>query len=797
MAMPAPTRPSQPAQESFGDWAATLYEKSQAEVEAKLAWILAWLRLREAAPAPAEMNAESSDELGLMLHTGLRLLCRFDEASWKTGCWSAVNPQHIVAAILRTFQRSYGSIPHRYRSGILRFILLDERLGEQEGMQDELFARIPVDHRGIRDHNVNFPDFQHGWIWSWRSTRRAFAAWALERYCDLLLEPPKPGREDNAYSHLFDSLLDRRWLCAGRGRTHHTFLASVPLAWYLRFLKNATTWLAIMQPTLRAHNLRDLIGSTWHQAVCKRLRPEAEQRFPGLATACVFPAMSSATFTVTTTSRTIRICHDRLGSVKIVQRECWWEIQRTNAVRSVRRIAATDLYSLLNEIARRFDHAFTPDLVRIDGIDPQLTCGLGAHGANWEPSAARQVLLRTAIAKAVSTAWRSLLPGFRTDVIPVIRGLYAARPWKTAPTLLADPRFWSNTFLLRDILSLRGARLAIAQITCQATFASCISTRLIDGVLDGTRSWMELVTCGHRQPTRVERRFLSQVPPGFRPCDLQIMRECSFPEPVWDPLQLRLCHAAFRRHPFNPITFRSILRTTKQEIIDALRIMAHHGFITADKPSQTAITAKTGRRKKPPRPSSPNPVSTELKGGDELLTIEDVQRIAINQTLRSPIRLMAAFGIIFDMREPMHGRLDTFTRASVRWHAEHRLGYDHPEEELSQSERQRLDASPFPEPDFGDIDCTIGGVVIRRLRTAADLQQEGKAMRHCVATYEQDARSGRSFLYHLQHVNGAATLELDPRGGVMQCRTYGNAADSLTSWAHWQIPKLVAQLQAK
>jgi hypothetical protein len=82
----------------------------------------------------------------------------------------------------------------------------------------------------------------------------------------------------------------------------------------------------------------------------------------------------------------------------------------------------------------------------------------------------------------------------------------------------------------------------------------------------------------------------------------------------------------------------------------------------------------------------------------------------------------------------------------------------------------QIDYSELPDK------AMIGDYEFALLRTPLALFQEGRAMRHCVASYVQDVMAGRSNIYSIR-LEGArvATLELG-NGKVRQIKAHCNKA---------------------
>lgn len=98
--------------------------------------------------------------------------------------------------------------------------------------------------------------------------------------------------------------------------------------------------------------------------------------------------------------------------------------------------------------------------------------------------------------------------------------------------------------------------------------------------------------------------------------------------------------------------------------------------------------------------------------------------------------------------------------------------------------RRRLNATeptarpPVPLPRQGGL---------RFLATVAEVRAEGRAMRHCIATYARSAVDGFCFLFHVQHAGEQASVEVSPDGHVVQANGPGNRSNRASRWGRRQL----------
>ena len=85
---------------------------------------------------------------------------------------------------------------------------------------------------------------------------------------------------------------------------------------------------------------------------------------------------------------------------------------------------------------------------------------------------------------------------------------------------------------------------------------------------------------------------------------------------------------------------------------------------------------------------------------------------------------------------------------------------------IRHGDTRRLPEAPFADQDFY---ARTRRWTVRQLRTSFELYVEGRVLRHCVATYVDDARAGKCWLFGLRR-NGRrkVTLEVTPDGRLVQ-----------------------------
>jgi hypothetical protein len=109
---------------------------------------------------------------------------------------------------------------------------------------------------------------------------------------------------------------------------------------------------------------------------------------------------------------------------------------------------------------------------------------------------------------------------------------------------------------------------------------------------------------------------------------------------------------------------------------------------------------------------------------------------------------------------------------ALRWHQHG------PQEEIRKQVLERLGADtptarpPVPLPDLPGI---------RFLGNVGEVVEEGRRMRHCIASYAASACAGDSYLFHIDHEGDACSLEVGRLGIVHQAQGPRNTKNKATA----------------
>jgi PcfJ-like protein len=85
---------------------------------------------------------------------------------------------------------------------------------------------------------------------------------------------------------------------------------------------------------------------------------------------------------------------------------------------------------------------------------------------------------------------------------------------------------------------------------------------------------------------------------------------------------------------------------------------------------------------------------------------------------------------------------------------------------------------PIPLPRFKGV---------RFLATVGEVAAEGQRMKHCIATYANDAVAGRAFLFHVEHEGHSASFEVDPDGDILQAAGPTNCTNAAVEYGFGKL----------
>lgn len=601
-----------------------------------------------------------------------------------------------------------------------------------------------------------------------QKVRAPFYRWAVLRYHDLLLT--EPGHIAHAqYLSLFCDL----WLScgSGMGSYHHKSLCRVSLDWLLKLYHTINQWnhASPLKAEVRKLFESRLMQSSWIQTIERRVQPEAERRWPKLSQAVARPSCAAMHFKCQHVKNGFVISHPVYASVQASVVGTRWRVRRLDLPRG-KPIYVHPLggLNLAQEMASLIAASWqVGELPAIEGLRRDQVIGLATYGRIVDTTTKRDgEYVRAGIGRLVMDAWRSLLPRFSPQQLRASKLLYSLRPWsEQPPALFLKPALWRNSYLVQDLVTYPAARIALRFLadhhaTTKPTDLEHL--HVIDAVLAGRRSWMDVLT-----PTwtvegsayRALRRMAMNLPKSIRVGDLKFLEQYRVPAPITHIHHFRLVNAYLlrRSHDMSDENFWALLRVSRDEICEAMQLLFDH-----------------------PR--------SWLRGG--ITYKRSPRRMTCNQILQSPWAMAKVFADVFDFA-PIRGGLRAYVRDSIDWH-QHADRFDR----LQQADPTITIETPLPAPGLFELDVGSLGpeVQVTRLTTVGELFAEGDRMRHCVGSYAHRALAGGCFIYHLVK-DGEATVELGPNGEVVQVRGHCNESNiPVVLWAQRNLPKLIRPL---
>jgi hypothetical protein len=150
----------------------------------------------------------------------------------------------------------------------------------------------------------------------------------------------------------------------------------------------------------------------------------------------------------------------------------------------------------------------------------------------------------------------------------------------------------------------------------------------------------------------------------------------------------------------------------------------------------------------------------------------------VQEHIRQPISLRRASGIGFAIRfvddcpERYNGNLVGRTKNAIRWHTQDsELRSKAIAEQLG---RETATAKPpIALPDMAGV---------RFLEAVGEVCDEGAGMAHCLASYAERAVSGSCYLFHIEHGDESASVQVSRYGRVVQSHGPRNRPNKAAEW---------------
>lgn len=393
----------------------------------------------------------------------------------------------------------------------------------------------------------------------------------------------------------------------------------------------------------------------------------------------------------------------------------------------------------------------------MDSIGNGLMAGWAAREDGRWGGARRWAVTQTkrAIAKRVHAQWQRLLTTIDPTVLAVHRAMFAAA-FRTG-RIAFEPELYRDRYIVRDILRYRAAAVAATyvnegaiallkrQVLALPAAAALrekakafgadldIDVRVRKGYLypaqevNALHNWVGLFS-----PTgkgyRSLNRTLMNLPGGVSGRRLTCLAAVQLDHPVVDRLELTtICCAASledANSPRNRVTNQCVfLGARRGQVAEAMRRVAAH---THDDLSPTR--------------------------SDDVATV--VQFLA-------------------DYPDPHRGNIVGLADKAIAWHRDQQAQAVEATASLLGADTA-TSLPPIPLPD-------VPGV--RFLTTVGEVCEEGVRMDHCIATYADQAVNGECYLFHAERDGEWASVEVSPRGKVVQSQGPKNRRNGTSRWA--------------
>lgn len=321
----------------------------------------------------------------------------------------------------------------------------------------------------------------------------------------------------------------------------------------------------------------------------------------------------------------------------------------------------------------------------------------------------------------------------------------------TVPLVACDPAFYAEPYLARDVIRYRAAACAVAYLETVLYEPWCRQRGIpaetsVTAQLSALRNWRSLFS-----PTGRAYRSLNRTLDGLGPAVptelVPHLRRFVLESALLDPVQLTavLIHVSDSRGPrlaeASTHGRRALERAAPDEIREAV----------------AAIGTFTGRPLDAERPTD------------------------LGFTVR----------FLIDYPHPYQGRLPGLVRRTIRWHEEIRAANRrerereperHPAPRPPPDPPRRLGWRPASPPTARPRIPLPETEGVTFLSTAEQIRAEGRRMDNCIASYVNAAVAGRCYLFHIEHGEQEASVEVDPLGHVRQAEGPANSVNEASDW---------------
>lgn len=374
------------------------------------------------------------------------------------------------------------------------------------------------------------------------------------------------------------------------------------------------------------------------------------------------------------------------------------------------------------------------------------------EGEEYEPPWLRPWVTKQtakAIGKRVHEQWKRLLTKVDPNILATHRAVFVANGMKPKSDFIFHPAIYDHKYISDDIQRYRACAILagydltslflpyISQFLPNNTDAAAhwimeqriqkeVIKRIPETLLHNWDKWPVLFSDTGEIYTSLTRTLFN-LPGCISPGYLKNLRDCHLERPIIDRLELTLILTlaeCFKRSEHHSRIFQ---HATKQHIKTAMQRVSNH----LHEPLNSNRT-------------------------------RDIQRFAF---------------FVTDYPEYHTGNLVGLADKAIVWHREEQE--KEKQELLAKYEGStRLASPPVTLPNLSEI---------KFIATIDDLCQEAVEMQHCIASYAERAIEGDCYLFHIEHNNDLATVQVAPDGQIVQAHGLRNGKNNAVRWGKCQL----------
>jgi hypothetical protein len=371
-----------------------------------------------------------------------------------------------------------------------------------------------------------------------------------------------------------------------------------------------------------------------------------------------------------------------------------------------------------------------------------------------------------ALARRLREQWLRLLGRADPDVLAVQRAIFAATFGDAA--LASEPALYRERYLVRDIVAYPAAAIAVRN-----TWAL-------------SRDWAV-----NRLHGSEAARGLRELARGLN-VELSLLAEAPEPDVATQLARLGDWKSLFSD---TAESYRSLNRTL-MNLPGRVphRLVCNLRLVHLDRPIEArlellAVALYAGLRVTREAPFAPwadhGPVllrASAVKLREALARLSRHLRQPLSPRRAADVRQLIQF--LADYPEPHAGHVLGLTDRAIRWHR------DRHEERAAEMRRHYGADAPTKRPPIPLPE--VRGVTF--LGTVGAICAEAERMRHCVASYVDQAVWGGCYLFHVEHKGEEATIEVGPEGRVRQAQGPHNRRNAAASYGKRVLNRWAAQL---